>query len=305
MIARACVVALLLVACDHGGNAWKPPIDVPDSGVHYGGSWTPYWPVLVHDGEPVETEHFIVFSNFSSADARLDLGTRADVLWPEILELYRVSPDAFTWLPSYDSHKIHLFADYGQMAQSGLAYRDGAIMRAIDHPNYLMFYTPESYRRVLKHEISHVVEFLLIGSSAYQQANSVWLREGAATYSGGAGSPVDTVDKLRTWRTNMANVPGAGNPIAIFTWTDFPQEIRDANRTIEYYPLFQLATRYLVDPLGLGKTMDDLTAMYDDLGDGVAFEDAFQANFGLSVQVYEADFFNRMEAFLAKLEAAP
>jgi hypothetical protein len=302
-LASAALLVSLFGCGDAGGD---PPVDPgPDAGGFlYTGSWTPYYPTLLHDGVPVESDHFIVYSNYSSQLARAEVSARAEALWPEILEHYAVEDSDFTWLDAYDSHKIHLFADYGVMNQSGLAYRDGAIMRAVDHANYDQFYTEESYRRVLKHEISHVVEFLLIGTFVHRQANDVWLREGGATYSGGAGSPIDTVAKLDAWRAAMANVPGAGNPIGVHVWSDFPAEILAANRTIEYYPLFQLATRILVEPEGNGTTMADLVALYDDLGAGVDFPTAFQSRFGISLVQFELAFFTIAESFLADTEAS-
>lgn len=100
----------------------------------------------------------------------------------------------------------------------------------------------------------------------------------------------------------MADVPGSGNPIGIHIWSDFPFEIRSANRTIEYYPLFQLATRYLVEPEGNGTSIADLTALYDDLGAGVPFPVALEGRFGVDLEAFERDFFDIAEIFLAASE---
>jgi len=69
------------------------------------------------------------------------------------------------------------------MASSGLAYRDGIIIRALDSPRCVTAgYTPQRYRLVLQHEIAHGTEFLLIAEMRLQQSNDVWL-EGFANYA--------------------------------------------------------------------------------------------------------------------------
>jgi hypothetical protein len=184
------------------------------------------------------------------------------------------------------------------MAQSGLAYRDGVIIRATDSPRYRAAgYTPDSYRSLMQHEVFHVVEFLLIGNPTHQQANDVWLREGFASYAADIHH-VQTVEELDTWRERMKDVPGGGNPIGIHVWSNFPQSVLDSNSTIDYYRYFELAVRYLLDPVGLGRTIEDHKALFEDLGQGVAFSNAFQRHYGLQLAVFQAEYWDRIRAYL-------
>ncbi|MCH8123891.1 MAG: hypothetical protein IH853_12315 [Bacteroidetes bacterium] len=293
------LVGLLITACDSNNNAAPDPDNDDSNGLLFDGSWTVGWPQLGHDGKPYESERFIVYSEMSSQASRQSVANIAEEALDDILSILGVTYDEFTFLPSYTSRKIHIMADWNQMAQSGLAYRDGFIMRALDSPRYQSAgYTQESYRRVLQHELTHVTEFLLIGDPTRQQANDVWLREGFANY-GARHHRIQTVDELDAWQAKNANVPGGGNPIGIHVWANFPQSVIANNTTIEYYGFFELASRYLLDTNGNGTTIDDLKAMYEDLGNGMLFWTSFENRFGMTISYYEANWWELMRTYLA------
>ena len=141
-----------------------------------------------------------------------------------------------------------------------------------------------------------MVEFLLMGVSGYQYANEGWLREGSASHL----ARIHTVRnraQLKAWIVAQAAVPGGGNPIGIHVWNDFPASVLGANRTIDYYPFFKLAVRYLVDPEGHGGTVEDLVALHEELGRGVPLPAAFEA-IGISLASFEASYFDLMRAYL-------
>jgi hypothetical protein len=106
-------------------------------------------------------------------------------------------------------------------------------------------------------------------------------------------SPINTRRQLEAWIAAQAAVPGGGNPIGIQVWNDFPASFRGANRTIEYYPFFEPARRYLVDPAGHGGSLQDLVALYEELGRGVPLPTAFKACFGISLASFEAQLLRR------------
>lgn len=284
---------LLPTAC--GGSVQEP---ADEGGIIYEGSWRRGWPNLGHDGNPYESNRFIVFSEAASLQARQQVAAVAEASLDAIMEKMDIDASDFTFLPSYEKPKIHILADYDQQAQSGLAYRDGVIVRAPDSPRYrAVGYTPESYRSLLQHEVFHVVEFLLIGDPTYQQANDVWLREGFASYAADIHH-VQTVEELDAWRERMQNVPGGGNPIGIHVWSNFPQSVIASNSTIDYYRYFELAVRYLQDPIGLSRTVEDHKALFEDLGNGVPFGTAFQRHYGLQLNVFQAEYWDRIRAYL-------
>ena len=129
----------------------------------------------------------------------------------------------------------------------------------------------------------------------------MWLREGFANWvAAPAPSYVTRPEQLDAWQAQMADVPGGGNPIDILTWSDFPQEVLNANRTIEYYAFFELATRYLLDPNGHGGTIDQLKLLYEDLGAGRSFPSALRDRFGLSLSAFRQDYFALMRDYLER-----
>ena len=302
---RSCVVitmCLYALACSE-----KEPLAPQEDGNNtpaliYDGSWRVGWPQLGHDGKPIESKHFIVYSEQSSMEARTKLAEMAEEALGDILTILEVTYDAFTFLPDYDTPQIHILADYNQMASSGLAYRDGIIIRALDSPRYVTAgYTPQKYRLVLQHEIAHVTEFLLIAEKRFQQSNDVWLREGFANYAA-RNHAVRTVAELESWQDSMKDEIGGGNPIGIHVWSNFPQTVLISNTTINYYRFFELGTRYLLDPNGNGTTIGDLKTLYEDLGEGIEFRRAFQNTFDISVADYEANYWNIMRDYLSRTE---
>jgi hypothetical protein len=300
------LIAICLVAFGCSKNEPLAPSDendqTPTRTLLFDGSWTTGWPQLGHDGKPIASEHFIVYSEQSSPESRQRLAELAEEALADILTMLEVTYDDFTFRPDYDTRQIHILADYNQMASSGLAYRDGLIMRALDSPRYgPAGYTPESYRAVLQHEIAHVTEFLLIAEMRYRQANDVWLREGFASYAARLHT-VQTVAELDAWKASMQDVLGGGNPISIHVWSNFPPSVLESNTTINYYRFFELATRYLLDPNGNGTIIDDLKMLYKHLGSGTPFRVAFQDRFGMNLGDFEANYWQIMRDYLSQTE---
>lgn len=259
------------------------------------GSWNQFWNDRWHDGSPVESENFIVFSEASSREMRRQIAEEAEAALADIKSIIDYQEGEFKFRTDYEEDKIHIMADYNQQPVAGLAYRDGLIIRAKDSPRYNG--DDARWQRVFQHEITHVVEFLLIGEYQHRQANTVWMREGFGNY-GARNHRIQTLAQLHSWREQMKNVPGGGNPIGIRVWNDFPQSVQNAGKTIEYYGFFELAVRYLLDPEGHGKTIADLKAFYDELGLGLPVEEAFSKHFELDMDAFEAEFWGIMEGYL-------
>ncbi|MEN8373980.1 MAG: hypothetical protein ABFS34_00870 [Gemmatimonadota bacterium] len=278
----------------------EPAEASPEAALICEGTWSRQWPNLCHDGKPVHGERVLVFSDGSSAETRAEVAGMADVAISRVMERTATSWADFTFMPYYEEPLIHVFSDYDQQAVSGLAYAHGIVVRAPDSPRYGSAGWPrERWNNVLRHELAHVVEFLLIGTR-HAGANSVWFREGFASWAAGISS-ILSAEQVRDWQTSMESVPGGGNPIGIYRWRDFPEGIReDPSQNIRYYPFFELAARYLLDPEGNGTSVEDLKAMFDSVGAGVPLQTAFRDSFGLAIEEYEATFWERMEAYLGE-----
>jgi|GEM_PF-3639518 len=264
------------------------------------GSWAiPGWDIRYHDDNPVESEHFIVYSDQASQEMRRTISEEAETALEDVKRIIDYKDGDFDFRPEWASvwgaNKIHIMADYNQSASSGLAYRDGCIIRSRDSPRYDG--DLDRWWKVFQHEITHVTEFLMIGEYTNRQANTVWMREGFANY-GARNHRIQTQQQLDDWQRLMANVEGGGNPIQIKVWGDFPQEILDSFRTIEYYGFFELVVRYLLEDDELDNDIHDMKNYYDDLGAGVPQPEAFLKHFGVDMDDLEANFWTIMRDFV-------
>ena len=304
----AALVALLSSCGGGGGDGVSPSGDnTPPlvsggswgTGANFGGPWG-------HDGNPLETENFLVFSGTASQAARQHTADVAEESLAELKATLGVTNEAFRFLPYYSEKKIHILALGSQNFNnnSGFAYRDGLVTVSREHPNYSSFgFTPERYKGLIKHETMHVVEFLLIGDPRYQQASDVWFREGFASYASGprtngTAPTITSKEEVEAWRAAQQGLPGGGNPIAIHLWADFPQQVlQPVNRSIFYYPFFELALAILLSPEGLDRSIDDLLGVYEAQRNGGRFERAFEQNMDLSLDEFEATFWDLAIAY--------
>ncbi|MEP2511949.1 MAG: hypothetical protein ABJH72_21440 [Reichenbachiella sp.] len=281
---------LFLVSCES---------DESEESLVYVGPWIPGWPQLGHDGEPYESDRFIVYSNFSSFETKVETSEYAESIIDEVLEVFEVTWDDYRFVASQSNKKIVIFSDHDQRLESGgLAYRDGIIIRALHSPLYEQNYTLHRWKRTLKHELTHVNEFLLIGDNNYRLANTVWFREGIANYIS-ENQSVSELSHLEVWQEKMKDVSGGGNPIGIKVWGDFPQSQINANAESEYYAFFELGIRYLLDSKGNGSTISDVKSFYEELGNGISVAIAFENNFGLSLNTFEAQYWDLMTDYLS------
>jgi hypothetical protein len=143
------------------------------------------------------------------------------------------------------------------------------------------------YRRMVKHETTHVIQYYLCGGSSNVH---IWFTEGVAEWAS-EDLPVTTWQQVEEWRQNPEHI----NPIKIHIGADYPLPLE---RIIEYYPLFGLAVQYLMDGRGRGKTPLDVKHMFLDIRGGMKFAEAFELHMGLTVDYYEARFWEWMEAYL-------
>ncbi len=298
-------LSALLLSSGCGGDSEVP--EVPDSGpsLDYSGSWNPssnFGGPWGHDRNPLISDHFMIFSGYASTEARQLVADIAEESLAENLDAFSISTASFDWLPGWEPQKIHILAlaeqDFRQNA--GFAYRDGLVIISTEHDNYQNFgFDEAAYKRLIKHESFHVIEFLLIGDPQYQQASEVWLREGMAQYvSRPRADEITTREQLEDWQAEHAGLSGGGNPISIHVWSDFPQEILDAGQTFSYYKVFELAVRYLVDPAGGGVPLESFVDYYNSLGAGRSLEGSFQLYMGMALEDFEADFWQLMYQYL-------
>ena len=300
LVAGGILLSVVIAGC----SGASPESERPDPAqMVHGGSWyvKEHWP---HDGNPYETDHFVVYSDGASLEARQELAALAEEVLIEVVEEMGIDPASMFRFPA-DQDKIDLFANRFNVLEGGgaRAYYAGVIIPSFDHEAGQNA-DVAVIRLDLNHELVHVAEALLKGRFVGDVAANdprrmpVWFSEGTAeALSGGsAGGAPRTLDQVNGLIAKYGRI----NPIA---WrVDLPlSQVMDSYPHY-YYPMAQLAVEYLLDPDGLGKAPEDLAAVMFDMGNDVAFADAFESHLGISQAAYEAQFFTLMDAYLPQSE---
>jgi len=268
----------------------------------YDGSWVDAGFVFGHDGSPVRSANFIVYSGFSAPAEREWVAARLEDGLSRLEGMLGITSHAEFEYPGAEAPIDVLTLRYqGQDEMwTGVSYRYGLVVHAPDSRRYVEEgYTRSIYPQLLNHELMHVVEYLLVGKDRDYSAVERWFHEGIATYLAGTPpSRITQVAQVESWRYRMRDF-GGGNPVAIRTAADFPADVASDVETLsEYYRFFELAVRYLLDPAGLGKSPADVRQLYLDIRNGASFRTAFQSRVGLSVEQYQAGFFDLMTRYL-------
>jgi len=281
-----CLALMLTVAC---GDSPAGPSAMVDSGSWYRTGFR--WP---HDGHAYESANFIVYSDGASLAARRTLAEIGEALLVSLKAEFQVSEDMFRF-PAGQS-KIHIFAykNHTPMEWGGWGYYGGLLIFSLDHELRTQWGHTElgNYTRVVTHELMHVIEGLLKGTDNPELVD-VWLTEGIAEYVAGgtAGGTVTSVAKLDSLLLRW----GQRNPIAMHQYR-YPDI--EGIEFYYYYPMFELAVSYLLEPGGVAHPKAAVRDVYLDTRQGVAFAESFSNRFGIGLQEYEDQFFGRIRGFL-------
>ena len=260
-----------------------------------------------HDGAIIESEHVILYSDFSAPAVRESLLLLIEDAYDDLTRRLQVRHDRELDFPP--GGRIHVYSDkyqadpaYGYASVvNGWAFRDGFVVMAADAPRYARGgYYPNRYRRLVIHEVMHSMEFMLVGRDAPVHSTMVWFREGVATYMAGlapGGIPINDVtnEDLHQWRHRHETWPPYGNPIAIESFGDLPSMGLPSSA---WYVWFAQVIRYVVEPEGLGLGEEALRSVYDGIRAGAPFEEAFAATMGITVAQLRDEFYATMEDFL-------
>ncbi len=277
----------LLLGC---GETPSEPSNMVDNGSWYttGFRWA-------HDGNPYESEHFVVFSDAAGLWAREYLADIGEELLTVLVEQFGLVGEEVLRFPP-GQEKIHIFAykNHAPTNWGGWAYYGGLLIYSADHEwrRQIGHTAPQMYIPVVKHELMHVLESL-IKASGNPELVDVWLTEGIAeAVSGGtAGGAVTSRAKM----ADLIATYGDLNPIAMHQYR-YPDI--DGVAYNYYYPMFQLAATYLVDAKGHARAWRDLRDLLLDVRSGTPFATAFEDRFGIGLAQYEEEFFDRMNDYL-------
>ena len=121
------------------------------------------WP---HDGDPFESDNCIVYSDAAGEDARQTLAQYAEEALSEIKQLFAIeNNDIFLYPPGQEKVDIYTYKLRFPRDWGGWGYYGGFLIYSLDHPGRkdLGHTEPEIYIPVITHEMTHVVQSLLIG----------------------------------------------------------------------------------------------------------------------------------------------
>jgi hypothetical protein len=268
----------------------------PDKNMVDSGSWYETghrWP---HDGNPVESENFVVYSDAASMEARQQLLQICDDAFTTIIERLGIIDLSILQYPAGRNNKIHIYTykDYNPTKWGGQAYYGGYMIYSLDHPQRTEWgYTVlDKYIPIVKHEMMHVIQTLIIGANDERVYS--WFAEGIAieisddNFYARIDSQAELDNLISTW--------GSWNPISMQYSMSYPDI--EGLGTAYLYPMFWLAVRYLTDPAGQGGSFYDVRDVIIDAANGVPFKTSLTNRFGIGFVEYEEQFFNLMNDYL-------
>lgn len=265
----------------------NPPIEIEE------GSWVIYSPLKwTHDGVPVSGTLFKVYSDGASHALKLQCLDFADRMFHEILTQFSFDDLDELRFPPENKSKINVYINTNHGVNIAAAYW-GTIFITVKTP----VLDTSLYKYLFKHELTHEFEFLI--EEYWNLGTDVWFREAIAICCGGGFNYIKTVNDLENWINANENYPGKGNPIMIHAWEDFPA---GSDITGYYCNVFDITMKYLLDPKGLNKSLQDVLNVFYNVRDGNSFSDAFEKNFGLSLEVFEDEYYDRITAYLTDFQ---
>lgn len=275
------LICMLALSCE------KTP--TPDTAVEsMDGSWVTYspykWP---HDGNPVEGSCCIVYSDGASQDLRQQVAGFVDNKWEYVLDLFDFENTGdFLYPPGYD--KIDVYISRYNEPRIAAAYWGSVLITILSDAVNI-----DNYDYLFMHELTHVFEFLIEGTVNLEADH--WFVEGIAIYSGGGFEYLTTVEDLDYWISINSSFPGTGNPIAIHKWDDYPE---GSDKTGYYCYVYDVTMKYILDPIGLGRSLQDIVNLFYDIRNGSNFSDAFQSNIGIDLAEFEENYFETIRSYL-------
>jgi len=285
------LVAIVIVCSGCKSYPTSPQIPQTENG-----SWTIYTPYnWTHDGRPYSSVYCIVYSDDASYEMKQHMGQLADEKFSRILQLFNFNNLSDFRYPPGNS-KIEIYINRNHPENIAWAYWGGFIITIRSSDLIGHWYNYAVYTAT--HELTHIFEFLIEGREML--GTYVWFKEGIAVYTGCLEYPgwqtIENLYELESWISDNLNVSGQGNPIKIHQNEDFPPGA-DWHR---YYQFFELAMRYLLDRKGLGKSYRDVLGLFYDMRNGISFPVSFQNHFGISLDDFEIEFYDRMRAYLSQ-----
>ena len=285
VIRLACLTALLVLLTRCADD--DVPVEDPDPTQIETGSWVKYSPYKwTHDGHPYHSVHCTVFRDGASHEMKVLAGKHADDKFLGILEMFDFTNLEDLIYPT-ERKVIDVYINTNHSENIAAAYW-GSIFITVRS----QVLDTARYAYLFKHELTHQFEFLVEGT--VNLAADMWFTEGIAIYCAGGLNRINTAVDLERWISENEQYPNKGNPITIRKWEDYPE---NADKT-GYYTVFEIVMEYMLDPMGLDHSLQDVLNVFYDLRELTPFEESFENNFGISVEDLELEIFDRLQEYL-------
>jgi len=241
-----------------------------------------------HDGKILETNNFLIFSNGGSDNNKVIFAKIAEEHLFQVMNKFELASSEELGIHKLNSEtKIKIYA-HTSTNQPGI-WR-GARNYGILFPSYGSYGWIEMG---LKHEMMHMVELLLTGPENFVGASvPSWYTEGIAehmsNYTAAYPRQINSVSQLNSWISNH------NNPLTILNFEDIGNE--SAN---EYYNMFGVVVKFILDEKGLGKTFAELKEMYRDIEISGNFNQSFENKLGISVDSLTENIYTMLRSYFS------
>lgn len=241
---------------------------------------------LAHDNKILETNNYLIFSDAASDDNKVIFAKIAEEHLKYILDWFEINYQDIGIDPKTKETKIKVYAHTTTTTPGTWrgAKNYGILFHSYASPGWI--------RSALKHELTHMVELLLIGPENFVgSCPPTWFSEGLAEYFGDftctCPYPIDNQTKLNSW------ISSHKNPITITDFSDI-----GSTRACEYYTMFGLMVKYFFDSEGLNINCDQVKGMYKNLAVSKSFSLSFEQNMNISLEELEDNIYTWLTNYL-------
>ena len=234
-----------------------------------------------HDGNILESPHFLTYSDAVGTKGRLMYAEMAERAFAAALEFFGLPIGEDLGIDPADpttKYQIvfNLWEDRVQRS-----YSFGFILHALGSPYCVS--PPEWYAAMVEHETIHVFQSHLMG--AYWNVVPPWFKEGLAEHGAAFFGRIETREQLHT---ALAVLTDIGLDPSTMELANLVGATPEANAAA--YRLWGLIFRYLMDPAGLNRTPADVLALFEDVrSETRSFHGAFEVHMGLSPEALEGN----------------
>jgi hypothetical protein len=261
------------------------------------GLWTKKTPFdWTHDGDPLITPHFIIYSDKASWQEREKLSRGLEIFLKELTDFLEINPDSASWYPNELRRIVVYLNKTHPEVKGGYAFHGGMILIS---PDSKFFYNPHpgQYGQTVKHELTHVIDLAVTTEFAIQPPH--WFREGfAMVCSGPRYNDIQSSHQLLQLISELGHDPNKWTPLSIYRYQDFPEKILIERKEDLYYPLFELAVRYLTDEYNTGCHPGSVLEICEQMALLIPFEIAFQEKFRISMEEFDTNFYDLIKEWL-------